>query len=478
MKKAKNTYSKHSFKKNPKRRTAGVIGKSRQEHSIKVKVESLNENGDGVGFYKKMKLNIRKTLPGEEVLVKYDPSRSRKDRLQLEKILVPSPLRVEPECPHYEECGGCQLLHLDYQNQLLTKTNLVKQLQLSFPQLKSIKINPMQGMPSPSHYRVKTQMPFDLQSGRAIYGLYRKGTHQVVPVDFCLVENRDANAALKIVAEWANDFNIPIYDETTGEGLLRHVVIRKGQFTNQLMVIIVVTKRDIPAWQDLVRMLRNQLHGLKSVVLNINSTATNIILGEENLPAWGEKGIEDKLGTVRFKIYPETFFQTNVIQTVKILRTIDQKAQFTASDKILDLYCGVGSFSLYFAGKVDQVFGIDSIAQSIATADENAMLNQIYNAEFATHDLTQPFRPALPDGFQPTVIIADPPRKGLSEAAIVDMMALAPQKIVYVSCNPKTLFKDLAILFENGYRAEEIDLFDMFPHTSHVESMVILHKQS
>ncbi|RMD64687.1 23S rRNA (uracil(1939)-C(5))-methyltransferase RlmD, partial [Candidatus Parcubacteria bacterium] len=306
--------------KSPRRKSKrSPARRPRAAHRFSVKVESLNEKGEGVAYREGRKLNLPKTLPGEEVICQYHPERPRKDRLQVLKITEASPTRVEPPCRFFEDCGGCHLQHLDYAQQLRFKQNLIKKQLLAFPELKGIEVHPVVGMEEPFHYRNKCQLPFQQQGDELVYGLYRSGTHEVIPIDYCLVENRDANRVAQIVREWAIQFQIPVYDERTHQGLLRHVVVRKGMFTGEVMVVLVVRQENVPHWKELLRELKASIAGLRSFYINVNSARTNRILGPKQMLAFGNPSITERIGAYRFRIFPETFFQINSLQTLKML---------------------------------------------------------------------------------------------------------------------------------------------------------------
>lgn len=455
-------------------------------NKLKVKIEDLNEAGEGVAFYKKLKINVEKTLPGEEVLIEYHRERPRKDRIRLLKILEPSPHRREAPCPYFRECGGCQLQHLEYSRQLLFKQQQIQRLLLAYPALKHIIVHPPEGMPEPFYYRNKTQMPFKFidspasggQQGNAIFGLFRAGTHEVIPIEQCLVESRDANRALQIIRDWANRFRISIYDETRHQGLLRHAVIRKGIFTHQLMVILAVAAGQVPHLPELLREMKAGLPSLHGVQINVNAEKTNLILGEQNIPAWGEPYIEERLGRRRYRVYPPTFFQVNSVQMVRLLDKLAQIAGFQPGDTVVDLYCGVGTIALHLADKVKQVIGVESNPTAVSAAVQNAADNNAGNAEFFSGDVRQKFRELWDGGLQPEGIIVDPPRKGIAETLIREICAAGPRTVVYLSCNPQTLARDLEIFDQAGYRCKEIFPFDMFPQTYHVESLAVLNNIS
>lgn len=455
------------------------------KNRLTVKIEDLNEAGEGVAFYKKLKINVEKTLPGEEVLIEYLPERPRKDRIRLLKILQPSPHRREAPCPYFGECGGCQLQHLEYSRQLLFKQQQIQRLLLAYPALKHIVVHPPEGMPEPFYYRNKTQMPFQFTDspasggpqGETIFGLFRSGTHEVIPIEQCLVESRDANRALQIIRGWANRFRISIYDENRHEGLLRHAVIRKGIFTHQLMVVLAATTKEIPHLLELLRELKAGLPSLHGVQINVNAKKTNLILGEQNISIWGEAYIEERLGRRRYRVYPHTFFQVNSVQMVRLLDKLVQIAGLQPEDTLLDLFCGVGTIALHLADQVRQVIGIESNPAAVSAAVQNAADNNIGNAEFFSGEAGQKFHELREGGLAPDVIIVDPPRKGVEEALIREICAAGPRTLVYISCNPKTLIRDLEMFDQAGYRCKEIFPFDMFPQTYHVESLAALQKQ-
>ncbi len=449
----------------------------KRSKKIRLKIEDLNEKGDGIAFYKHLKISVKKTLPGEEVLVEYLPNRPRKDRIQLLKILDKSPFRTEPLCPYFEECGGCHLQHIAYAEQLELKKKWIERLLLAYPALKHIHVQPVEGMPEARNYRNKTQMPFQNNLAGLVYGLYRKGTHEVTPIDYCLVETRDANRALQIIKNWAEIHNIPAYNEATHSGIIRYALIRKGQFSNQVMVVIISNQSELPYWKSLVQKLKEGLPSLKSVILNVNQEKSNVVLGKENIVLWGEPFIEEKLGRIRFIIYPNTFFQSNSVQTVRLLEKLVQQAELKNTDKVLDLYCGVGTIGLYVTNQVAQVLGIDNNVDAIAAARENAVKNALKNINFLTVDLTRGFEEIDKINFEPNIIIVDPPRKGLTPELIQDICNLTPEKLIYISCNPRTLVRDLYAFQMKGYFTEEIFPFDMFPHTSHIECLTILNRR-
>lgn len=444
------------------------------ENNIRLEIKTLNENGEGVGFYRNYKLSVEKTLPGEEVIVRYLPAQPRKNRIQLQAIVKKSPLRIEPPCPYFTDCGGCQLQHVAYSTQLKFKKQLIQQLLCQYLSLRGIKVDDVIPMPGETHFRNKTQLPFQKRDQKIVYGLYRKGTHEVIPVEHCLVESRDANRVLEIVKEWAEQYQIPIYEETTHSGLLRHVVVRKGQFTLQIMVVIVCSQVEVPYLKELLHMLKNGITNLKSVILNYNPARTNRILGGYNQVLWGESYIEEKLSQVYFRIYPNTFFQANPVQMLRLVDKLIKKTEWQPTDNVLEIYCGVGTIGLLLHPHIQHLLGLDSNVESIQAAGQNAQYNHLSRAEFHVWDVNSGLPSPLPGNFQPNLIIVDPPRKGLPMKLLQDMTALRPDKIIYISCNPKSLIQNLVEFKQFGYSPSEIFPFDMFPHTAQVECLTIL----
>jgi 23S rRNA (uracil1939-C5)-methyltransferase len=445
--------------------------------TLQLTIEELNEKGDGIAYLNKLKITVQKVLPGEVVRIKYLPKHPRKDRIKLLKILNYAPNRVTPPCLYFESCGGCQLQQLSYLDQLKIKKQIIEKLLKNYPNLKLVKVSPVIGLQEPTFYRNKTQMPFQSKNDQIFYGLFQKGTHKITPINNCLIENRDANQALQIVRNWAVDCKIPVYNEKNHQGYLRHTVIRRGQFTNQVMVVIVSNKSDITNLNKLVKRLKVGLPTIKSIILNINNNQGNIILGKKNINVWGDNYIEERLGRIRFKLYPTTFFQANTIQMIRLLEKMKEVVNFNKNDLVIDLFCGVGAIGLYIANQVKKVIGIENNLDAVNTAKENLILNNIRNIEFFSANLTEGFAHLVPRGYLPHKIILDPPRKGLSPELILEIIKFNPEKIIYISCNPKSLSRDLSKFSDFHYFTEIVYPVDMFPQTSHIESLVVLERK-
>ena len=447
-----------------------------ENESFLVNIDHLNYKGEGVGFYKNLNFKLEKTLPGEQVEIRYLPDRPRKERLQVLRINRKSLQRITPPCHYFDHCGGCQLQHLAYPAQLQWKQQMIRDLLSDFPKLQSVQVHPVAPMPGETHYRCKTQLPFQQKDQAVVYGLYQQGTHKITPIDHCLVESREANRVLEMVKKWAGHFQIPIYNEHSHSGTLRNVLIRKGQFSNQVMVVLVSRTAELPHLKDLLELLKTGMPSLKSLILNHHPARTNRVLGENNQTIWGEEFIEEKLGRLSFQIYPNTFFQSNPVQMLRLMEVLIKKAEFLPTAKVLEIFCGTGIIGLLLNNHIQQLLGFDNNPDSIRTARENAARNNIFRTEFQVQDLSGGLAVPLPGNFQPDIIIADPPRKGLPLKLIQDMADLQPEKIIYLSCNPKTLIANLLEFQKLGYIAREIYPFDMFPHTAQVECLAVVKK--
>ncbi len=447
---------------------------NRRAVPFRVKIEELSETGHGLAIYKKRTVRVPKTLPGEEVEVLYRPENPPRARIELKRIVHPSPHRQPPPCPYFDACGGCHLQHLVYPEQLRYKQQMVRRHFLEYPQLRRVTIHPVEGMPHPFYYRNKCQMPFRFQEGDVVYGLYQAGTHQLVAVEECLVENRDANQALRLVRDWMRQFRIPPYDERSGEGLVRHLLVRKGMFSGQVMVVLVVSREEVPHWQALLRHLKAGVPSLRSFQLNVNTGRSNRILGKRTLPVWGEPFIEEQLGRLTFQLYPETFFQINSVQTVKILERLQGWIGRAPEAHLLDLYSGVGILSLSLARQVGRVTGVEVVAAAVEAARQNALNNGIINARFICGEAAQVLDGEPDAQLQPDICLINPPRKGVETTLLEAIGRMQPARIAYLSCHPRSLARDLNRLVGMGYRCQEVFPYDMFPQTYHVESLAFL----
>ena len=390
------------------------------------------------------------------------------------EIIEKSPYREEEDCVTYKRCGGCNLRHIEYEETLNIKQNIVQNL-VNKNLKKSITVNPTWGMGNPYYYRNKLQYPVGTnKSGEPIIGVYANRTHEIIPVEECLIQNKMSNEIAKYILNIIKKYNISTYNETSKQGILRHLVIKNGIRTNEYMIIFVINADNLPHDKEIVEELQKKFNEIKSIVININKKNTNVILEEKNINLLGNGYIKDILGEFEFKISPLSFYQVNPVQAEALYNITIENLNLTKNDIVFDLYCGIGTISIFVSKYVKKVYGVEIVEQAIEAAIENAKLNNIENTEFYAGDTEN----VLTDFIEnkkiiPDIIIVDPPRKGLDNTTVKNILNVLPKKIGYISCNPATLVRDLSLL-EEKYEIKMIQPVDMFPFTSHVECVTIL----
>lgn len=441
---------------------------------VVVEIQGYAHQGEGVGRFKGFTVFVPGALDGEEVLVRIDLVKKNYARGEAVKILKPSPHRIEPSCPLYEKCGGCQLLHLEYQAQLAFKEQRVHDALERLGGFKDLPVRPMIGMAHPWEYRNKVQYPFALENGRVIVGCYQQGTHNVIDTRECLIQHPLNNRIMNAVRELMEGMGIPIYNEQTGQGILRYLLVKNGFQSGEAMVVLVTNGRTFPEGKELARLLAGRFPEIKSVVQNVNTMKGNVVLGETNIVLYGEDGIIDRLDDLEFKISATSFFQVNPAQTEVLYNKAVEYAGLTGKERVVDAYCGVGSLTLFLAKRAREVYGVEVVAEAVNDAVENAKRNGIENVRFVAGE-TEVVLPRLARiGIGFDVAVVDPPRSGCRKEVLEALAAIKPGRIVYVSCNPSTLARDLRILVDKGYRVQEIQPIDMFPHTFHVECVTLM----
>lgn len=392
------------------------------------------------------------------------------------EIIIPSKDRnANIDCSTYKRCGGCNLRHVNYKTTLEMKKNIVQNLVDKNLKEKIIVKNTI-GMEHPFHYRNKAQYPIGTdKDGNPIIGVFANRTHEVIQIDKCLIQNEETEKIAKFICQFAQKNNISVYNEKTCQGLLRHIVIKVGIRTNQIMCILVLNSEKLPNEEKLIGELTKQFPNITTVVKNINDENTNVILGKTNINIFGNGYIYDKLGNYTFKISPLSFYQINPIQTEKLYALALQAAKLTGNEIVFDLYCGIGTIGIYMANKAKKVYGIEIVEDAIKDAKENCKINNITNAEYYAGDTEKLLTDLIENKkIKPDVIVVDPPRKGLDNTTIENILKIKPTRLVYVSCNPATLIRDLSKL-EGEYEIKEIQPVDMFPFTSHVECCAVLY---
>jgi len=456
----------------------------RKNDITEVKIEDIGISGEGIGKTAEgYTLFVKDAVPGDIVKAQITKPGKTYAYARNAGLIAPSDWRVRPLCEIARVCGGCQLQELSYGKQLEFKENTVRNDLIriggfSDGLIGSI-MEPIIGMDPENipHYRNKTQMPVQQdRDGRLIAGFYAGRSHRVIEAGSCPLAGESNSYIVSAIIGFMENNGISAYDEAAGRGAVRHILIRCGYFTGEISVCIVINSKKLPKEDQLVKALLSipETEGrIRSISLNINRSRGNVILGDDLRIIYGKPFIEDSILGTRFRISPLSFFQVNPVQTEKLYSTAIEYAGLTGSEEVWDLYCGAGTISLCMAGKADHVTGIEVVPEAVENARENAAVNNIRNAEFhcgKAEELAQKLS-RIPD-----VVVVDPPRKGLDPVTIETIVRAAPQRIVYVSCNPSTLARDLKAFCEGGYRCERVRPVDMFPMTVHIETIVLLQK--
>jgi 23S rRNA (uracil1939-C5)-methyltransferase len=444
---------------------------------IELNIHGYGHEGEGVSRYQQFTIFVSEALKDETVLAKVVEVKRNFARAEIVSMIKPASERVTPHCQVAKDCGGCQFQHLDYRAQLITKQQRVSDAIERIGGLQGVTVHSTIGMNEPWHYRNKVQYPVGLSGHSVTLGFYRKGTHQIVPMSDCLLQPIITNKISRRIKELAEKYRVSIYNERTGSGMLRHVLIKYGFATNEAMVVLVTNGDSFPDGSKIARDLIGSFPEIKSVVQNINRSRENVILGNTNSVLWGKDSITEKIGSLQFKISANSFFQVNPVQLQALYSKVMEYAALSWKELVLDAYCGVGSLTLVLAKKAKQVYGIESVAEAIFNARENAKLNGVENVEFLTGTVEKVLPNLLKRKLILDVAVLDPPRSGCEEVVLKTLAASKVKRIVYVSCNPGTLARDLKILDELGYKTYEIQPVDMFPHTHHVECVTRIERK-
>ena len=451
----------------------------RKNDIVTLKIEDCGIDGEGIGKADGFTVFVKDAVIGDTVRAKIMKAKKNYGYGRLEEIITPSPDRVEPKCQFARQCGGCQLQALSYEKQLEFKTSKVRGHLERIGGFTDIPMEKILGMEQPFHYRNKAQFPVGKsKDGRIITGFYAGRTHSIIENRDCALGVTRNKEVLDRVIAHMEKFHIQPYDENTGKGLVRHVLIRYGFFTDEMMVCLIINGEKLPDEEALVKSLR-QIPEAVSVMVNVNKKRNNVILGEKVRLLWGQPYITDKIGEISYQISPLSFFQVNPYQTGRLYGKALEYAQLSGNETVWDLYCGIGTISLFLAQKAKMVRGVEIIPAAIENAKENARLNGFDNTEFFVGKAEE----VLPEQFARTgeradVIVVDPPRKGCDETLLSTIIEMQPDRVVYVSCDSATLARDLKYLCERGYELKKVCPVDMFPNTVSVETVVLLsHKK-
>ncbi len=437
-------------------------------------IQRMGDGGEGVGRIEGLAVFVDNALPGDRVEIKVTQVKRNFARGRIKKVVQQSEQRVEAKCPAALECGGCQIQHMDYGWQLMHKQQKVADALQRISGLVGVTVHPVLGMKDPWRYRNKAQYPVGRGEEGIVTGFYARQSHDIIDIDDCAIQHGINNKVVKEIKEHMKEYGIEPYDEKTHQGTIRHILTRIGFATGEIMVVIVAACRYFPGKDALVERLKGTINNIMSIVLNVNDRRTNVILGQECITLWGQDYITDIMDNLKFRISPLSFFQVNPSQTLVLYRKALEYAGLKGGEIVVDAYCGTGSISLFLAGQAAKVYGIEVVEAAVEDARANAVINGIQNAEFIT-GLAEEVMPRLyREGIRPHAVVLDPPRKGCEQALLDAVVSMQPGRVVYVSCNPATLARDLKYLDGRGYKTVEVQPVDMFPHTAHVETVVLM----
>jgi 23S rRNA (uracil-5-)-methyltransferase RumA len=449
----------------------------KKQQNIPLTIKKLGINGEGIGYFKKKAVFVQGALPGEEVVAVIEKEYPKYIRAELKTIRIKSKDRIDPPCDIYEACGGCQLQHLRYEKQLEFKRDLILQ---AFDRYVKKKIDPeivkpTIGMEHPWDYRNKSQLQVGMLKGNVIAGLYGQGSHRLIDITGCLVQHPTTNKVAETVKNIIQDLNIPVYDERKQTGFVRTIVTRMGFATNQIQLVLVTAKEEFPKKELFIKEVKRRLPQVTSLMQNINGKKTSLIFGEKTTHLYGDEYIEEKLEEIGFELSARAFFQLNPVQTVKMYNEVKRVAELTGNEKIVDAYCGVGTIGLWLADGAKEIRGIEIIDEAVKDARRNAKKLGVENATYVTGKAEEWLPRWQKEGFQPDIIVVNPPRTGCDATFLETVKKIKPKKFIYVSCNPSTLAKDIDAL-SSVFEVKSVQPVDMFPQTSQVEcvSQIVL----
>ncbi|WDV45202.1 23S rRNA (uracil(1939)-C(5))-methyltransferase RlmD [Clostridiaceae bacterium M8S5] len=444
-------------------------------HEYNLKIIDMNHLGQGFGKIDNFAIFVDNAITGDEVKVKIKLLKKSYAVAEIVKIIKPSEHRVLPKCHIADRCGGCQLQSMDYSEQLRLKTDRVKNDLIRIGELDKVEVKPTFGMKQITRYRNKAQYPVALDNGKVKIGFYQRGSHQIIDTDKCLIQHTINDKVVDIIREFINKYNIKPYNQRTNTGIIRHILTKVSFRTGDLMIVIITKGDKLPYKDELIKMC-TKLPNVKSIVQNINNKRSNVILGEKCKTLYGEDKITDYIGHLKFKISPLSFFQVNPMQTEVLYQKALEYADLKGDETVFDLYCGIGTISLFLAKSAKKVYGVEIVKEAIKDAKENAELNKITNVEFYAGEAEELFPKFYKQGITADVVMLDPPRKGCEESVLETIVNMKPKKVVYVSCNPATLARDLKYLVAKGYKVGEVQPVDMFGFSVHVESVAVLNR--
>lgn len=441
---------------------------------LTVYIEDLTHDGAGVAKVDGYPLFVAGALPGETTEIHVLKTLKNYGFAKLLNVVEASPDRVMAPCPVFDQCGGCQLQHFSYEGQLKFKENTVRQVMTRIGKLPDVPVHPVKGMANPWRYRNKSQIPFAEEAGIVKAGFYKIRSHNIADTDACMIQSEEADNLMMNLKRELQGLGIRAYDEVGHRGMLRHVIVRKGRASGEVMVVLVTLKKKFPQKEAAIELIRKVIPHVTSIVQNVNPNKTNVIFGDETITLWGKSVIVDSIGDTKFEISARSFYQVNPEQTEVLYKQALDYAKLDGDETVIDAYCGIGTISLFLAKKAKEVYGVEIVPQAIEDAKRNAELNGVTNAHFEAGAAEDVIPKWYAEGKRFDVLVVDPPRKGCDEKLLQTILEYKPKRIVYVSCNPATLARDLRILEDGGYRTQEVQPVDMFPHTTHVEAVTWL----
>ncbi|MBU3091748.1 23S rRNA (uracil(1939)-C(5))-methyltransferase RlmD [Clostridium sp. CF011] len=440
-------------------------------------IDNMGYEGEGVGKIDNFTVFVAGAIIGEVVKIKIVKVSKNFAFGKLLEIIEESASRIDPVCSIYKNCGGCNVQHIDYKAQLDFKTNRVVQVINRIGKLEEVIVHSTIGMERPYNYRNKVQLPVSNINSIVNIGFYAQRSHDIINMENCHIQDTVADLVVKLTRQWIKEFNIECYNEENHQGNLRHIMIRKGIETGEVMVVLVTNGKTLLYKEEFIALMTKKIKGLVSVIQNINSEKTNVILGAKCVTLWGKDTITDYIGEFKFEVSPLSFFQVNSIQTKVLYSKALEYANLSGGEVVLDAYCGTGTISLFLSQKAKKVYGVEIIPEAIENAKINAKENNISNTEFIVGEAEKIIPELLHQGVKADVVVVDPPRKGCDKTLLEAISSMKPKTIVYVSCDPGTLARDLGILDELGYKTLEIQPVDMFPQTAHVECVARIERK-
>jgi len=441
-----------------------------------VEIQGLGYEGEGVCKIDNFTIFIPGALENEKVRIVIVKINKNYGFGKLLEVIETSKDRVVPECGIYKRCGGCQLQHLNYEAQLRFKKNRVEDCLRRIGKVDNFILHDTIGMENPYRYRNKVQLPVGRNHGEVNIGFYAQRSHEIIDMETCIIQDETADKVVSLIKQWINEYNIEVYDEQKNTGTVRNVMLRKAFKTKELMVVVVTRNLEMPHKDELVDMLKTNIPGIKSIIQNVNSKQTNVVLSDKCITLYGSDTISDYIGDFKFNISPLSFFQVNPVQTEVLYNKALEYAGLTGNEIVFDAYCGTGTITLFLSQKAKKVYGVEIVPQAIENAIINAKQNDIDNAEFIVGEAEKVIPDLIKQGIKADVVMVDPPRKGCGIELLEAISSIKPKRIVYVSCDPGTLARDVGLLKVMGYKTVEVQPVDMFPQTAHVECVVLMSR--